>query len=262
MDWLFKEDDYVPVKDNSRYLGKNIFIFSEIISKIINGVNLRQSNSILSANPLMRFILLISTIILLSLSTKVTFVLLTDVLIVFTVLAIVKNNHILKAAFTFASFTLIMLIPSILNGNKLNAIIIVLKVFGDICSVSILTSTTPWNDIIKVLKFFLVPDIFIFVLENTLRFIYLLSNISFETLCALKLRSIGKNNKKYTNMSSIIGNMFLKSKNMSEEMYYAMECRGFTGEYEIKTRFHFSIADLLFATLIVVVFIFYFTMGR
>ena len=50
-------------------------------------------------------------------------------------------------------------------------------------------------------------------------------------LTALKLRSIGHNPHKGRALSGVLGVMFLRSREMSEEMYQAMVCRGYTGEY-------------------------------
>jgi cobalt/nickel transport system permease protein len=53
-----------------------------------------------------------------------------------------------------------MLLPSFINGNINNSILIIMKVFGSILSANILSYTTKWNYITKSLKLFLVPDIF------------------------------------------------------------------------------------------------------
>lgn len=40
--------------------------------------------------------------------------------------------------------------------------------------------------------------------------------------------------------------MFLKSKEMAEDMYAAMECRGFTGEYGIYSKLRFTFSDFIY----------------
>jgi len=74
----------------------------------------------------------------------------------------------------------------------------------------------------------------------------MLGEFSLEMLYALKLRSVGKNRKKYTSLGGVGGTLFIKSREMSEEMYSAMECRGFTGEYHIYDKFKFRLADLIY----------------
>jgi cobalt/nickel transport system permease protein len=75
---------------------------------------------------------------------------------------------------------------------------------------------------------------------------------------SLKLRSIGKNNRKYTSVPKIMGNLFLKSNEMGEEMYSAMECRGFTGEYTTVSNFKITVRDVLYASASVLLIVFYF----
>jgi cobalt/nickel transport system permease protein len=99
---------------------------------------------------------------------------------------------------------------------------------------------------VSALKMLFIPDIFILVFEITLKYIYLLGRIAEDALQALKLRSIGRNKGKYGNISSIIGNLFIKSKEMAEEMYSAMECRGFTGEYRVYSRLRITLADSIY----------------
>jgi cobalt/nickel transport system permease protein len=93
------------------------------------------------------------------------------------------------------------------------------------------------------LKIFFIPDIFIFVLDIAIKYILLLGEYTLNMLYALRLRSIGRNNNKYTSLSGIAGTMFTRSREMAEEMHAAMECRGFTGEYSRPSRFSFHLMD-------------------
>jgi cobalt/nickel transport system permease protein len=142
-----------------------------------------------------------------------------------------------------AIFTFIILIPSILMGNKNNSMLIVFKVIETVALVSITSSTTSWIDITVGLKLFFIPDIFVFVLDMTMNYIIIIGEFSLNMLYALKLRSIGRNKNKNTSLSGIIGTMFLKSKEMADEVYGAMECRGFTGEYKVVNKKRPSLGD-------------------
>lgn len=109
---------------------------------------------------------------------------------------------------------------------------------------------------------FFIPDIFIFVFDITIKYIYILGEFSLDMLYSLKLRSIGFNNNKYTSLSKIMGNLFLKSKEMGEEIHSAMECRGFTGEYTSYSKFKFTLNDLLFSIVNVAIIFMYIFFGR
>jgi cobalt/nickel transport system permease protein len=78
----------------------------------------------------------------------------------------------------------------------------------------------------------------------------------------LKLRSVGRNKEKYTSVSGVAGTMFIKSKEMSEEMYEAMECRGFTGEYKRAKLNKPGLWDVLFILLVVLIILTYFWFDR
>lgn len=137
---------------------------------------------------------------------------------------------------------------------------ITLKVLVSVASVSILTCTTQWNELIITLKIFRIPDIFILVLDITIKYIIILGEFSLNMVYALKLRSVGKNNNKSTALSGVVGTMFIKSKEMAEEMYGAMESRGFTGTYKVYTKFKFKLFDYtcFILTIIFVLTYFYF----
>jgi cobalt/nickel transport system permease protein len=91
--------------------------------------------------------------------------------------------------------------------------------------------TTQWNHITTALRKLHVPGIFIFTLDITLKYIVLLGKLIIDILTALKLRSVGKNNKKYQSIGGVMGVTFIRGTEMSREMYEAMRCRGFTDDY-------------------------------
>jgi len=96
------------------------------------------------------------------------------------------------------------------------------------------------------LKMFFVPDIFIFAIDITIKYITILGELALNMLYALRLRSVGRSRDKHTPLAGIAGTMFIKSKEMSEELYNAMECRGFSGEYKFPGKFKPAIFDFLY----------------
>ncbi|WBL48029.1 energy-coupling factor transporter transmembrane component T [Clostridium estertheticum] len=83
-------------------------------------------------------------------------------------------------------------------------------------------------------------------MDLTIKYIVLLGEHSINLLHALKLRSIGITPNKYNSLTGIIGNLFIKSYKMSEEMFHAMECRGFVGEYTIKANLKLKKVDYVY----------------
>lgn len=258
-EWLLKKDDYEPIRDKEKFLDKSIVGIITILSKIRRENN-SQDGLIYKINPLVKLSSTIGLIIFLSLSKNMDFVyfMLAYSLVYLCLLDGIAIKKILAVSLIVPVFTLIMLLPSIFfMGNTQSSIMLVLKIFITVVLVNTLSYTTNWSDITKALKIFFIPDMFILVFDITIKYIYVLGDFSLKMLYALKLKSVGKNNEKRNSLSRIIGNLFLKSKTMGEEMYSAMECRGFTGEYIVYSKFKFTAADAIYlfvSVLMVVVF--------
>ncbi|MEY8000262.1 energy-coupling factor transporter transmembrane component T [Clostridium sp. Mt-5] len=258
-DWLLKKDNYVPTEDKDKFIDKSIFSILHLLS-LIKRNNRRGNNFVYNLNPTVKLLFTILNIIFLSLSKSFHYVFLVDVyfLLVLSLLDIREIKKILILSTAVPLFTVVMLIPSIIMGNTRNSILLILKVVGTIISINTLSYTTSWHDIIKALKKFFIPDIFILVFDITLRYIYILGEFALDMFYSLKLRSVGRNNNKYSSISKLMGSLFLKSKEMGDEMYYAMECRGFTGEYISHAKFKFKFTDFLYLIVNIFIIIMYF----
>jgi cobalt/nickel transport system permease protein len=189
-------------------------------------------------------------VVLTSLSQGFSFVLIVMayLLILLALMPAKDIISILKIGIIMTLFTFVILLPSAFAGNRYSITMIPVKVFATITAVGILSHAAKWNHLISALKRFHIPDLFIFVLDITLKYIVMLGEFSLELLYALKLRSVGKsgNKKKVTSLSGVAGTMFIKSRIMAEEMYGAMACRGFTGEYKVYEKFRFGLADVFY----------------
>ena len=249
-DWLLKKDNYIPPKDKDKFIDKSIFSILHLLSLIKR--NNRSENSLLySLNPIVKLFFTILCIIFLSLSKSFYYVLLVDVyfLLILSLLDIGEIKKILIVSAAVPMFTVVMLIPSMVMGNVRNSVLLILKIAGTIISINTLSYTTKWHDMIRALKKFFIPDIFILVFDITLRYIFILGEFALDMFYSLKLRSVGKNNHKYSSISKLMGGLFLKSKEMGDEMYSAMECRGFTGEYRIYRKLRLTAADWIYIAL-------------
>lgn len=242
-EWLLKEEQYEPIPDRDSFIDKSILSLLGILSRIRAQSGIPSGKHFVHAPFKVACTFLL--VILLSLSKSLFFILTINValLAVTSLLPADKILRILKAGFAAALFTLVILLPSAFWGNRYGIVMLPLKVFAAVTAVNILSRTTQWRHITGALKTFFLPDIFIFVLDITIRYIFMLGEFSLPMLYALKLRSVGKNNRKYASLSGIAGTMFIKSKEMAEEMNAAMECRGFTGEYRKSGRIRMNWAD-------------------
>jgi cobalt/nickel transport system permease protein len=241
--WLAQPENYSPPTDSDRFIDKSILSFIGLISKIKQQSG--RSRDLLWVSPGFKLLFTLLYVVLVSSSRHFTFVYLMLAYIV-VVLAMLPAGDIrksLKGAVIAAVFTYVILLPAALHGSRYSVTMIPAKVFACVLSVNILSYSTRWDHIISSLKRFFFPDLFIFVFDITIKYIVMLGEFALQMLYALKLRSVGKNRSKYGSIGGVGGMLFIKSRDMSEEMYYAMECRGFTGEYRAVGKFHFTVYD-------------------
>ncbi len=211
-------------------------------------------------HPVLKVIFTFSLVILLSFSHNFAFVMTILVYTLFS-LSLMKGNQILailKISLWVSLFTFIILLPS----NKYSSVMITVKVFTTVTTINMLPHSTKWSSITGAFKFFNIPDIFILVLDIAIKYIVMLGNHALQLIWALKLRSIGKNRDKYQSLSGIAGNLFIKSVEMSKEMYSAMECRGFNGKYITLEKKRLSMVDLLYMLIHIGIVILFFYIGK
>ncbi len=111
----------------------------------------------------------------------------------------------------------------------LAAIHLILRTLIAVTCVALLTKTTPWEDILASLNLLRIPEIFILILFLTFRYIFFLARITEATLLSLKSRIIGKEKilQSWKMYAPLVGNLFIKSYEMQEKIYIAMNARGF-----------------------------------
>lgn len=234
--WLASDEKYEPKKDHDSFIEKSTLGIMGVLSKI------KTRNTYNEQHPesaSLRLLFNLFLIILVSCSKNIFFVTLI-IAGILVKLCFLDGSNILRIV-KFESITLIfsslILAPSaVFMGNLQNCIFILMKIFTTTTLMLIFSLNTQWNTLSSSLKKFRVPDICIFIFDITLKYIILLGNLCLDMLTALKLRSVGVNTRKQKSLSAIAGTTFIKSTEMAEEMYYAMECRGFTGEYKIQKK--------------------------
>jgi cobalt/nickel transport system permease protein len=263
MDWLFKEDDYIPAKDKKEFIDKSIFSILGVLSKV-RQEDKSNGGIVYKLSPPVKFICTFLMILAIALSRNVYFVLFADsyFLLMLSLLLLKDIRKIVTITFIVFLFSIVLLLPSMFFGNFNNSILISLKIIGTVLSLNILSYTTKWQHITRSLKIFFIPDIFILILDMTLKYIVIFGDFSVNMLYALRARSVGKDNEKHTSLSGLVGTLFLKSKEMAEDTYHAMYCRGFTGEYKSKLHFKIKFADIVFIFMNIIILSLFFFIGK
>ena len=255
--WMMRQENYMAPKDSDHFIGKSIMKLLGLLTVI------RESpvSSLHGTGAVMRLIFTLMSIVLMAISHNMAFTYLVLAFFLLRVIFIPANHmaRVLKEALGAAVFSMLLLLPSVFMGVPRTMLTVSLKVFVSVGLISLLSALVPFNRIISALKVFHLPDMFILILDITLKYIAILGEMCLNVLASLRLRSVGKNRKKGESMSGVLGVTFLKSREMADEMYAAMICRGFEGEYHRMQRKAFSKNDIpliLFSALLLISYIY------
>jgi cobalt/nickel transport system permease protein len=242
--WLLEEEGYAPRADKDAFLDRSILAFLGVLSRgRARGGRARGHRR---AEPLVKVLGAFTVVLLVSLTRSPAFLALvgTGLLALLAFQDARLIARVLKTSAAVALFTLLILLPSAFWGRGSEALTITAKVLLSAVCAKLLSCTTDWASISGAFKRLGAPDLFILVFDIALKYITLLGEFALAMLYALKLRSVGRNTGKAASLGGVAGTLFLKSKEMAEDMYGAMECRGFTGEYRAPARLRLGWRDM------------------
>jgi cobalt/nickel transport system permease protein len=244
-DWLLKDESYVPRPGRDIFLDKSIRSMLGVLTRIrSSGEQPRQRIRPTASVKLASTMLLV---LLVSLSRGILFLSVAGALLL-GVLSVHRGERILavlRVSLPAAAITSLVLLPSALWGYPWSLLIITMKVFISVSAVLLFAVTTDWGSISRALASLRIPALFILVLDFTIRYVELLGELTLRMLHALVLRSVGKNRNGLSSLSGVAGTLFMKSRQMAEEAYAAMECRCFSGSYRIGRAPRFGLADAI-----------------
>lgn len=239
--WMLEDRQYEPQKDHDGFITKSILQMMGVLSKA------REDGSVQDhgAGAAAKLFFVILTIILMACSHNMFFsyCMLAMIMVLCCTLPGKSLKRVITGAVSAFIFSAAIMVPAVFLGSPRTMLTVSAKVFISVALVNWLASSTKWNRITSAFRFYHVPDLFIFTFDITLKYIVLLGDICMDMLQALRLRSVGHNAHKSRAFSGILGVTFLKSRQMSEEMYDAMRCRGFEGEYRRNKKNQFGKKD-------------------
>lgn len=247
-EWLLKDERYVPRTDREAFIDRSILSFLSVLSKGRSHGGKEEGRG--RMEPLVKVLSVFTVILLVSLTRSPFFLAMagTGLLVVLALQSGKRIAVVLKTSLAVAVFTVLILLPSAFWGHGSSLVMITSKVLVSVASVKLVSATTEWASISGAFKRLGAPDLFILVFDIALKYISLLGEFALAMLYALKLRSVGRNAGKTASLSGIAGTLFLKSKEMAEEMYAAMECRGFSGEYRAGGRLRLGFREVALGT--------------
>ena len=243
--WLCESEAYEPNIDKDGFITKSAQAILGVLAKLKWNAGKDRR---FSASPSLKLCYTFLFILLTACSKNYLFSL---IMVAGTILALASYpasamKQILSGTIGAVLFSIFILLPAVFMGNPQILLTIGTKVFLSVTLIGMLSAGTAWNKLTASLRAFHIPDIFIFTLDITLKYIAVLGEICMEILTSLRLRSIGQNKKKAKAFSGILGISFLKSREMADEMYAAMCCRGFVGEYKTGRKYAFRKQDIFY----------------
>ncbi len=232
-DWMNEKDTYVPPKKGGAYLYKTMRSMGLIMSRITIQTG---SEGKINIPAKWKIIVLLLSIIAVSVTNNKTVLLFfaAATLLIIALKPPEVINKIVKNAFASGIIASIFLLPAFVTNpvGRMNNLLVLIKVMLSISLVSIFNHSTQWNHITRGLRCLHVPTVFVFILDITLKYIYVLGNFINEMLTAHVMRAVGKNKDKYGAIGGIMGVTFIRGNELNKAMYEAMVCRGFTDDYK------------------------------
>jgi cobalt/nickel transport system permease protein len=245
-EWLTKSENYTPQRDKDTFLDKSILSLFSLIAKI--RAQDERGRGLFGVNAFFQLVFTLALIVFVSLAREFAFLFaaLTYVLLALCVMPPGAIKSVLRLSLVMTAFSVVVLLPSAFFGSSYSIRIIPVKAFITVALANILSHSSRWREIIGALKRFRAPDIFVFMLDFTVKYIVMLGEYSLESVRALKLRCVGRSRGKYASLSGVAGSIFLKSREMARDAHSAMVCRGFTGEYAVTGKLTLTLADAVY----------------
>jgi cobalt/nickel transport system permease protein len=128
-----------------------------------------------------------------------------------------------------------------------SAVLFVIRVATSVSIAVVVVLTTRWSDLLKALRAFRVPAVFVLILGMTYRYVFILVRVIQDMYMARKSRTIVYRTKgERIWVASRIAVIAAKSYAMSERVFMAMKSRGFTGDVRTMTPERMRFKDIVF----------------
>ena len=125
------------------------------------------------------------------------------------------------------------------------ALLLIARVETAVTLTTILVLCTPWMQVLKDLRAFYIPKEVVMMLAMTQRYIFVLAETASQMFESRQSRTVGlqpeRDQRLMTTRTS--GVLLSKSLGISNDVYLAMQSRGFRGEVKILTEFHMRAWD-------------------
>lgn len=129
--------------------------------------------------------------------------------------------------------------------GALTAFALWLRVGVSVSLATLLILTTRWATLLQALRVVRVPQAFVLILGMTYRYLFVLLHAANHLFLARQSRLVGRvtpsENRRW--LAASVGTLFAKSYALSDEVYLAMQARGFRGEVCVLDAPHWQARD-------------------
>jgi cobalt/nickel transport system permease protein len=138
-------------------------------------------------------------------------------------------------------------IPGVTAQGLIAATLLIVRVETAVTLTTLLVLTTPWMHILKSLRAFHVPQEVIMMLAMTHRYVFLLAESATQMFEARTSRTVGllSSTQRRQVIARSTGVMLSKSIELSNEVFLAMQSRGFRGDAKVLVDFRMRGRDYL-----------------
>ena len=153
---------------------------------------------------------------------------------------------------------------AITQPGVITAAFLLLRVGASVSIAVLLILTTRWTTLLKALRVLRVPQAFVLILGMTYRYIYVLLHAANNMFLARRSRVVGRvaNAEDQRWLAASMGALFAKSYALSDDVYLAMQSRGFRGEAQVMETMAWRTHDWVWLSAFVVVAVLAVWIGR
>jgi cobalt/nickel transport system permease protein len=153
---------------------------------------------------------------------------------------------------------------AITQPGVITAAFLLLRVGASVSITVLLILTTRWTVLLKALRVLHIPQTFVLILGMTFRYIFLFLHTANNMFLARQSRLVGRtaaaDQRKW--LAASMGVLMSKSYALSEDVYLAMQSRGFSGEARVMDKLQWRHSDGMWLALFAAVAIIALWFGR
>jgi cobalt ECF transporter T component CbiQ len=240
--------------------------FARVVTRaMISEETARRRGLLQALDPRVRVVGLFSLVLAVTLSRKISVVVaLLTVAVAIAILSRVRLFVLVKRVWLVVlGFTAVIAVPAIFvtPGDPVatfgfltiteqglrTAAMLILRVETAVTFTTLLILCTPWTHVLKALRAFRLPKEAIAMLAMTHRYVFLLVETASQMLESRRSRTVGilKPAAQRRMAARTAGVLLSKSIELSNEVYLAMQSRGFRGDIQILSDFRLDAWDYL-----------------